>query len=972
MAQFDADILFSVKSKNVTQVINKIESGLTKVNNRVNVLSTNLDAASNKLKNLRIPDKNFALAAKQVSELNKKLSRSVELQKRFKAVTESRAARLAGGRTVGTRVRRSELAAGRDIAQGRGEQAAFNRIISDLEANIKKTAATTQKAAAAEAKRKRAIDKTTEANKRAEKSAKSLADKTAATRRRNTFKGGLEGVGFPLLFGAGPGAVLGGGLGGLAGGAAGLGFGAQALGTAAGTAIDNFARSAAELGQALNPLTADLTKITKATGDANSQFEKFIKQLEELGKEEDALRLATAKLAAVVGQDGVDALRQYGNSTNELSQEFSKAMTIMGAALADFINKTGIISGLTGSVTESNALAAAQTSTNPEIQRLTNELNSLQGTGTQGGDLNETLKRRVELREQIIELQQEAADVAEAEVEAETRKLAIKAEQAQNQKTELDDAYKKLRLVEADLAVIQSGTDLTNEAAVATRRQRIETEYLLERDKERVTTGTTLVALKNRELKLAELQAAVSAATERANDKAAREAEKAAREAERFAERQAQALQRLSQLQVDNSKKSLDYDVERARLSGGEVAALAERYKQSQQILDNEIAALDLQKERLRKQFEGLGFDEELTRILSTQKELKINQVNLEQTLVGLKLAKALAEEKSRKEIEAQSRALRLQQSRSDLESAQLTLANPFGGADLQRGQQLIQQQIELETLRLENSKKSAAAEAELAGTGKGTQAAIDAQQKLDLINAENEELERNLLLRQEVEQAILNQQLALQKFSGVQSALASGLSSIMSSAVQDIVTGTSTVQEAFGNMFKAIGQAFLDMVAQILAQKAVLMLLKAFQPTPSPSLGSGALNIGLAAGNPVQLASGGYVTRPTPALIGEAGEPEYVIPASKMSGAAQAYNAGARGDDVLSGSHLFSTYNAGNNGGTIFVESTVINNVEYVTMDQARAMTKEAAASGAQRGHGRTMNVLQHSRGQRSRIGMS
>ena len=55
----------------------------------------------------------------------------------------------------------------------------------------------------------------------------------------------------------------------------------------------------------------------------------------------------------------------------------------------------------------------------------------------------------------------------------------------------------------------------------------------------------------------------------------------------------------------------------------------------------------------------------------------------------------------------------------------------------------------------------------------------------------------------------------------------------------------------------------------------------------------------------------------------------------------------------------------------TINVESTVINNVEYVTMDQARAMTQQAATTGAQRGHSRSMNILQHSRGQRSKLGM-
>jgi TP901 family phage tail tape measure protein len=46
--------------------------------------------------------------------------------------------------------------------------------------------------------------------------------------------------------------------------------------------------------------------------------------------------------------------------------------------------------------------------------------------------------------------------------------------------------------------------------------------------------------------------------------------------------------------------------------------------------------------------------------------------------------------------------------------------------------------------------------------------------------------------------------------------------------------------------------------------------------------------------------ANGGYVTGPTLGLIGEGGEPEYIIPASKMNAAAQNYAAGNRGASVL------------------------------------------------------------------------
>ena len=46
----------------------------------------------------------------------------------------------------------------------------------------------------------------------------------------------------------------------------------------------------------------------------------------------------------------------------------------------------------------------------------------------------------------------------------------------------------------------------------------------------------------------------------------------------------------------------------------------------------------------------------------------------------------------------------------------------------------------------------------------------------------------------------------------------------------------------------------------------------------------------------------GGVVNSPTLGMIGEGGEPEYVIPASKMSGAMSRYSAGARGGAVIPG----------------------------------------------------------------------
>ena len=56
--------------------------------------------------------------------------------------------------------------------------------------------------------------------------------------------------------------------------------------------------------------------------------------------------------------------------------------------------------------------------------------------------------------------------------------------------------------------------------------------------------------------------------------------------------------------------------------------------------------------------------------------------------------------------------------------------------------------------------------------------------------------------------------------------------------------------------------------------------------------------------------ADGGVVNRPTLGLVGEGGESEYIIPASKMAAAMERYSGGARGSSVIPG-------NGGGNGGS-------------------------------------------------------
>jgi len=122
--------------------------------------------------------------------------------------------------------------------------------------------------------------------------------------------------------------------------------------------------------------------------------------------------------------------------------------------------------------------------------------------------------------------------------------------------------------------------------------------------------------------------------------------------------------------------------------------------------------------------------------------------------------------------------------------------------------------------------------------------------------------------------------------------------------------------------------------------------------------------------------AEGGFVTGPTSAIIGEGGESEYVIPASKMQSAMARYSRGARGESVIAGN------GGGTEGGTataaagpmvVDVRYSVerINDVEYVTASAFQAGMRQAAQQGATQGEKRALRQLQQNTSIRGRVGL-
>lgn len=205
----------------------------------------------------------------------------------------------------------------------------------------------------------------------------------------------------------------------------------------------------------------------------------------------------------------------------------------------------------------------------------------------------------------------------------------------------------------------------------------------------------------------------------------------------------------------------------------------------------------------------------------------------------------------------------------------------------------------------------------------------------------------------------------------------ANAISGAFSESFKGVIRGTMSVQEAFANMFNRIADHFLDMAAKMAANQLLTSILSAFAPAVS---GPSAPKLNRVTGNPgprtapiIPRATGGYVTRPEISLIGEAGEDEYVIPASKMASSMQRYSAGARGDSVVAGGG--SSYAGGGAGGSTTVNYSGpilnFNSEEFVPKSAIGQIIATATARGSRAGEVRTLSSLQNSRSRRSSLGL-
>ena len=225
--------------------------------------------------------------------------------------------------------------------------------------------------------------------------------------------------------------------------------------------------------------------------------------------------------------------------------------------------------------------------------------------------------------------------------------------------------------------------------------------------------------------------------------------------------------------------------------------------------------------------------------------------------------------------------------------------------------------------------------------------------------------------------------QAVLDKYPAI-GAAADAAATLATSGISEMIAGTKSAEQVFVEFLSSIADALINTAKQMIAQYIAIGIARMFAGMGGGGGGGFAPSGPLAAVgniNPMPtsftpFAQGGFVTGPTNAIIGEGGESEYVIPASKMSAAMSRYSRGARGEGVIAGSGGGTEGESGAAAaGPIVVDVRYsverINDVEYVTASQFQAGMLQAAQQGAAQGEQRTLRRLQQSPSTRKRVGV-
>ncbi len=264
-------------------------------------------------------------------------------------------------------------------------------------------------------------------------------NRTAKFNRQGALSSAAISGAFPLLFGQSPlvagAGALGGGIGGGFGGQMG-GFAGGLAATAAVTAITQAVQAVSALGQAMGPFVQDTSALIRATGQSNTQRERELKLIEKYKGSSAAFEEAMKDMEKLVGKDGVEALRLFGEDMARLNADWAKFMTQMQAGFAKLLNWSGIFGG--GKEGKGSLLGrAGKLEGDEELTKLLEQRAQYEKMRSQGGRRQAALSNNlVKIRERMAILDAKAIEDGKKKEESEERRLQLL--------KNIEDAHKRI------------------------------------------------------------------------------------------------------------------------------------------------------------------------------------------------------------------------------------------------------------------------------------------------------------------------------------------------------------------------------------------------------------------------------------------------------------------------------------------------------------------------------------------------
>jgi hypothetical protein len=651
----------------------------------------------------------------------------------------------------------------------------------------------------------------------------------ARAAQRQTAENVAIGAAFPLLFGGGPGAVLGGAAGGFIPGNPILSVVTSALGTQ----LDNLIQSTVEFSKSLRNGGDAATYLEQKLGYLDPTLKNQIQNLQKSGQTAEAAKLAFNKLASEIGQDGAAAFLQAGKNAEGLQNSFTKlTLSIIASGFA--FNK--FIEDRKGFKFDLNQL--------PGPLRPT-KVSESEGT------TSAYKQKTAELQNQIILLGKQA------ELKGIDSQLDVNGYAAARRKVAQQEYTNELLKIANQLKTREIGLDQNQLLIRAANLQLAGKLKDIEVDRIRQTTQNN---------------------------------EEAARKAKALADEQDRAARAVANIKKEEYSTALEilniqYDID--TLSRGEQAVLQSRIKNIQKEHDIKLLILSNERDAAYAAAKTPQEEAEVIKLYDLKLTLLSNQVYQQNQL---NKARALELQYTKDITGIQNRgAITVAGSTATAEiaGARGNLARSMGqtGFDFQQQQLNAEQQTKRAALatRLQEINRMQQ-EIQKPNIGKDRQTELQTQ----LTNAQS--LYDIDVKKLDILFAIEQQQLRVNQVTEQYGGIATAIGDSFGTSFKGIISGTMTAQEALSSFFQSVADAFLDMAAQIISKWIQMTILNSILSLfPGSGGGKGLSNLSAPASisNPLgdlsgigvsYRAAGGPVTGGMPYIVGEKG-PELFMP---------------------------------------------------------------------------------------------